>query len=241
VAEAIPVCWALFKQSAGLQQALDEWILQRKHTLEFAMIVNKYTKLSAREQNKVRRQYQRAKAGIISPYDILLKNYARSANWDWRLLAALVFQESKFDPKARSRAGAVGLMQVLPATATWLGQKQIRLETPQANVKSGMLYLQWLKEKWQQHIYDKDEVIKFTLASYNAGFGHVWDARQLAKKYQLNPQRWEGNVERMLLQKSQPEYYQDPAVQYGYCRGKEPVDYVRNILAYYQHYQHVPL
>ncbi len=130
-------------------------------------------------------------------------------------------------------------MQVLPSTAKWLGNKPNLLKSPQSNIEAGMQYLHWLKDKWQEIILDEEELIKFTLASYNVGFGHVKDAYHLAKKYNLNPQKWEGNVEQMLLAKSEAKFYQDSAVEYGYCRGKEPVQYVQNILFYYQHYQNI--
>jgi membrane-bound lytic murein transglycosylase F len=241
LAEGIPVSWAVNKQSVGLLHTLNEWISRRNHSLEFNMIVQKYTRLSRAEKNKMRNLYQEAKTSSISPYDGLLKEYARGVRWDWRLVAALVYQESKFNPLAISGAGAVGLMQVLPSTAKWLGNKQHSLRSPEANIRIGTQYLQWLRGQWQEFISDEEELIKFTLASYNVGLGHVKDACQLAKKYGFNPHKWEGNVERMLLAKSNAKFYGDPAVQYGYCRGKEPVLYVKNILFYYHHYRNVGL
>jgi membrane-bound lytic murein transglycosylase F len=235
--DSFPVTWAVNVQAVGVLEAVNKWIVKRKGSLAYNMIVNKYTQLSKREKKAIQTQFVQAKTRTISHYDELLKSYANG--WDWRLLAALVYQESKFDPKARSQAGAIGLMQVLPATAKWLGNKPAGLQSPQDNIHAGMQYLQWLKAKWEQIIADEDEVIKFTLASYNVGFGHVQDARLLAKKYHLNPLKWEGNVEKMLLAKSKAKFYQDPAVKYGYCRGKEPVNYVQNILYYYQHYQNI--
>lgn len=239
LAERMPVSWAVNPMSAGLRPALDAWIRRRKHSLEFNMIVQKYTRLSRTEQHNMRNLYQEAKASTISPYDGLLKEYAREVRWDWRLVAALVYQESKFNPSATSRAGAVGLMQVLPSTAKWLGNQQPALFSPKTNIRTGVQYLHWLQGQWQELLGDEEQRIKFTLASYNVGLGHVKDACQLAKKYGLNPRKWEGNVERMLLVKSNAKYYDDPVVQYGYCRGKEPVLYVKNILFYYHHYRNV--
>jgi membrane-bound lytic murein transglycosylase F len=97
-------------------------------------------------------------------------------------------------------------MQVLPSTAKWLGNTQ-NLISPETKIRMGMQYLGWLKAKWERILVDEQEVIKFTLASYNAGFGHVRDAYRLAKKYNLNPQKWDGNVERMLLAKSEAKVY----------------------------------
>ncbi len=239
LAENMPISWAVNPASAGLRHALDEWIRRRNHSLEFNMIVQKYTRLSRTEQHKMRNLYQEARASKISPYDDLLKEYARAVRWDWRLVAALVYQESKFNPSATSGAGAVGLMQVLPSTARWMGNRQPSLLSPETNIRTGVQYLHWLQGQWQELLGDEEQLIKFTLSSYDVGLGHVKDACQLAKKYGLNPRKWEGNVERMLLVKSNAKYYGDPVVQYGYCRGKEPVLYVKNILFYYHHYQNV--
>lgn len=88
-------------------------------------------------------------------------------------------------------------------------------------------------------IEDKNERIKFILASYNAGYGHVRDAMRLAEKNNKNPLIWNGNVDFYLLNKSKPEYYQDPVVQFGYCRGYEPYNYVHDILNRYEQYKFI--
>jgi membrane-bound lytic murein transglycosylase F len=239
IADAYPMHWAINKNSVALQETFNAWITKRGRSLKYNLILHKYTNLSKSEKKALENQYVYAKNGSISTYDNLIKSYASAANLDWRLLAALIYQESKFDPHATSHAGAVGLMQVLPATAKWLGNNPHTLKSPKPNIHTGLQYLQWLKGKWQVYIQDEDELIKFTLASYNAGFGHVKDAYELARKYELDPQKWDGNVERMLRNKSESRYYNDSAVQYGYCRGKEPVEYVQKILFYYRHYQNV--
>jgi membrane-bound lytic murein transglycosylase F len=237
IADSYQVSWVVNKQSLGLSDMFDAWVAKKGRSLEFNVILNKYTKLSKAEKKALQNQYKYAKTGSISTYDDLLRKHASAANLDWRLLAALVYQESKFNPQATSSAGAIGLMQVLPATAKWLGNNPRLLKSPEANIEAGLQYLLWLKSKWRVYISDEKELIKFTLASYNAGFGHVQDAYELAKKYKLNPLKWEGNVERMLGRKSDSSYYNDPTVRYGYCRGKEPVEYVQKIMHYYHHYQ----
>ena len=79
--------------------------------------------------------------------------------------------------------------------------------------------------------------IKFILAAYNAGSGHVTDAMALARKFELNPRVWEDNVAQAMLWEMDPEYYNDSVCNYGYCRGTEPVDYVVKVLNRYEYYK----
>ena len=154
--------------------------------------------------------------------------------WDWRLLAALIYQESQFNPKEESWVGAQGLMQLVPGTAAEFGAKNIL--DPEQNIKAGTRYLQWLQDYWKKHIDDASVLEKFVLASYNSGQGHVLDAVRLAEKYGKNPEKWEDSVEFYLLQKSKPKYYKDPVVSSGYCRGSEPVNYIKSIYTQFDIY-----
>jgi membrane-bound lytic murein transglycosylase F len=238
LSEKLPVAWAVNKDAQDLTQALNGWLAKRRGTLEYNLIVKKYTQFSESRKKLLEENFPLAKAGNISPYDAIIKKNASDVNWDWKLVAAQVFQESRFNPAAKSWVGAVGLMQLMPATAKQMGLGVYQLTSPEQNIRAGIKYLQWLENSWQPHIKDREELIKFVLASYNVGMGHVWDARRLAEKYNLNPQKWEGNVEKMLLNITKPQYYKDKVVKYGYCRGEEPVTYVKNILTQYTSYKH---
>ena len=145
-----------------------------------------------------------------------------------------MFQESRFEPNARSWAGAMGLLQLMPATA-----REVDVSDPydpDQNVAGAVRYLEWLRETyWQERIPDEKERLKFILASYNAGSGHVMDAQRLTEKYGGDPTVW-ADVAYWLLQKSNEEYYNDPVVKYGYARGLEPVTYVSRILERFDHY-----
>lgn len=178
--------------------------------------------------------------GTISVYDGLIQHYASKIGWDWRLVAALIWQESKFKPQARSWAGATGLMQLMPATARRFGlQTMQEIYQPELNIKTGTAYIAWLDEFWKE-ISDPVERLKFIMASYNAGEGHVKDAQRLAEKYGYEKMKWDGHVEYFLLNKSKPVFYRDPVCKYGYCRGSEPFRYVRSIIKRYAHYrQHI--
>jgi membrane-bound lytic murein transglycosylase F len=235
----MPVSWAVNKESEGLLQTLNQWIQKRRHSMEYNLILQKYNDVSESRKATLRQNLPLAKAGNVSEYDGIIKKYAQQIQWDWKLIAALVFQESRFNPTAKSWVGATGLMQLMPVTAKELGVQLHQLTSPEHNLQAGIKYLQWLEKSLQPHIQDKNELVKFVLAAYNVGLGHVLDARRLAEKYHLNAQKWEGNVEKMLLKISKPEYFKDKVVKYGYCRGKEPVSYVKNILGYYSSYQNV--
>ena len=165
--------------------------------------------------------------GIISHYDGHFQRHAATIRWDWRLLAAQCYQESTFDPQARSWAGACGLMQIMPTTADHLGLPRASIFDPEQNIAAAVKYLGELERNFSD-IREHAERTKFVLAAYNGGHFHIRDAMALARKDGRNPQRWH-DVEPYVLGLSRPEYYNDPVVRYGYMRGSETVDYVRKI------------
>ena len=144
-----------------------------------------------------------------------------------------------FDPFARSWVGAFGLMQLMPETAYRYDVDTLSL--PIENVDAGVRYLKYLEKKLDKTLEDKTDRLQFLLASYNVGLGHILDARRLAEKNGKDPDRWKGSVDYYLLNKSKPEFYNDPVVKYGYCRGEEPYQYVIKILDRYKHYQNIVL
>lgn len=232
-----PIAWAINKGSTELQEKLNIWIEKRAGSLEFNMINNKYFELNKRKEKLISSEYDYIKDGKISDYDDLIKKYATTLNWDWRLLTAQIYKESKFDPKTTSWRGAVGLMQLMPRTVKVYGLHAKQLTDPEKNIEGGTKHLKMLEKHWSDVISDSLEIVKFTLGSYNVGQGHVEDAMRLAEKYDLNKSVWDGNVAQMLLNKSIPKYYKDPVVKYGYCRGKEPVNYVVSIFNNYELYR----
>lgn len=176
-------------------------------------------------------------AGIISNYDHLFKRYAPIARWDWRLLAAQCYQESCFDPKAYSWAGAKGLMQIMPETARHLGLAESEVCEPEQNIYAAVRYINELNSHFTD-IRNPEERKFFVLASYNGGFFHIRDAMALAKKNGKNPHKWI-HVAEYVLKLSTPEYYNDPVVKYGYMRGSETANYVSAIYSRWQKYRGV--
>jgi len=127
----------------------------------------------------------------------------------------------------------------MPATAAAYGADS--LSTVAQNVKASTKYLAWLENYWEDRIDDEEERIKFILASYNAGLGHVIDARALANKYGKDTYKWDDNVAFFMLNKSKEKYYSDEVVKYGYCRGQETFDYVKEIISRYNHYKNIAI
>ena len=227
------IAWCVRKNSPKLRDAINDWLAQIKREPTFNIIYNKYYRNRAFFRKRL--EILTLNNGItqISEYDSLIRKYAKTINWDWRLLAAQIYKESKFNPKAKSWMGATGLMQITPVLAEQYGVTN--LYDPEENIQAGVRHLKWLSDYWAE-IPDSLTRLKFILASYNVGLGHVLDARRLAEKYDEDPNDWEV-VKKYLLNKSKPEYYNDEVVIHGYCRGEEPVRYVRDILYIYNHYK----
>lgn len=229
------IAWAVRKQDHQLLDTLNIWINNMLKNPVYYVIYNRYYENRNSFRRRSRSEFLSVTGGKISQYDSLLKVYAKKLNWDWRLLAAQIYEESQFNPEAKSWAGAVGLMQLMPNTAKQFGVEN--RTDPVQSLKAGIKYLEWLNKYWSKKIEAQEERIKFVLASYNIGLGHIVDAQKLTEKYGGDPKKWEDNVEFYLLQKSNKKYYNDEVVTYGYSRGIETVEYVKDILDLYVRYK----
>lgn len=228
--------WAVRLRSKTWLDTLNNWLNEIQKQADYYVIYNKYYKNRQAFRSRYASEFNPVTGGSISPYDDLFKAGAERLSWDWRLLAALAYRESRFDPNARSWAGASGLMQLMPRTAKAYGADDPY--DPEQNIEAGVNFLLWLEDYWAKHIPDENERIQFVLASYNVGQGHVQDARKLAVAFDADQNVWENQVERFMLKKSNPEYYNIDFVNHGYASGIEPVTYVRTINELYRHYSH---
>src|ERR1051325_265553 len=228
------VAWAVRKNSPELLSQLNSWIEEKQNGALFDKLYKKYFVDRRSYLERVTSEYLTSSTGKLCEFDDLFKRNAAELNWDWRLMAAQAFQESRFKRDARSWAGAQGLMQMMPATGREYGVKNPL--DPEDNVQGAVRFLKWLNEYWLDRIPNDNERLKFILASYNAGAGHVEDAQRLTVKYGGNPQSWE-DVSYWLLQTSTQQYSSDPVVRFGFCRGIEPVNYVDFILKRFEHYK----
>lgn len=229
------LAWAVRKTSPDLLKAINNWIKEERKSSDYYVIYNKYFKNTRGFTKRVKSDFYSRESNKISQYDDLIKQGAAELGWDWRFLTSLIYQESKFDSNEKSWVGAVGLMQLMPRTAKSYGYT--KLTNPNSNIKAGVAHINYLNEFWAEHIEDSTERVKFVIASYNAGQYHVQDARRLAAKYGLNPNIWYNEVEAAMLLKSEKKYFNDPVVHYGYCRGEEPVNYVKEIFERYEYYK----
>ena len=228
------IAWVTRKKAKNLTKIVNEWILKNRKKKRYNVIYYKYFKNKYSYKKRERSDYYSLRNNQISKYDNLIKKYAQKINWDWRLLAALIFQESHFDPKANSWAGAKGLMQVMPRTAEELNIKD--LSDPKESIRGGTTYLKQMYNQFES-IPDSITRIKFAMAAYNCGLGHVIDAQRLAEENKLNPYEWDNNVDKMLLALRFPANFNKPFIKFGYVRGTEPVNYVNEIFQRYEQYQ----
>lgn len=233
-----PRAWAVRSQCVELQAALNGWLAKNEdRLLSYASLPVRSTSGFTYHQPRrsARPEMLNPGKGIISTYDHLFKKYAQRCGWDWKLLAAQAFTESGFDANAVSWMGAMGLMQLMPSTARQYGVSERDVFNPESNVNGAVKLISSLQNHYSG-IANRDERLNFVLAAYNAGSGHVDDARRLAAKYKKNPNVWRGNVDSLVLKMSQPEYYNDSVVKYGYFRGSETFNYVRSIRSRWERY-----
>ncbi|MCG8697702.1 MAG: transporter substrate-binding domain-containing protein, partial [Bacteroidales bacterium] len=229
------LAWAVRKNDEEFKTQLNNWLSGYTKSKKYAVLYRKYFK-NNRYANILDDGYFTNNTGILSPYDDVLKKYCEEISWDWRLLASMIYQESRFNPQAKSWAGAFGIMQLMPNTARRFGVNQA--SSVKQQIRAGILLIHWLDERLQD-IEDIEERNKFILASYNVGLGHVLDARNIAREFGYDPNIWENHVDQCILKKADPNIYKLPYVKHGYCRGTETYKYVADIVERYKHYANI--
>ncbi len=233
--------WAVAPESQGIAKALNKWFADEKD--DISEVYSKYYRLSKMEFFEALPDgFEDIKTmtfanGQISPYDHIFKAAAQKSGLDWRLIAAIAYVESHFDADVKSWAGALGIMQVMPRTATSHGYTPAEMLNPAKCVDVAVKTLTDLNKMFEKKVSDPTERENFILASYNSGPGHIMDAIALAGKYGLNAQIWDDNVEAAAIMKSKPAYYRDPVVKNGYFRGKETVNFVKKVQSAYNYFK----
>ncbi len=230
------VGFAVRRSSPQLLDTLNLWIRTHRDTRAHQALFAKYFDNHRAYRARARSPYLSLNEGRISTYDEWVKRYAQQQDLDWRLISAVIMEESGFNPSDTSWAGARGLMQLMPTTAAELGIEDPL--DPESSIRGGTRYLRTLIDQWSE-IPDSLDRIQFALASYNVGLAHVLDARRLAEKHGADTQTWVGHVETYLLQLSDPAFYNDEVVRYGYIRGSLAVNYVRSVMSHYTHYRNL--
>ena len=228
--------WVVRSTSPLLAEAINEWASNKEGLNAYYAVYKRYYERAKDFISILGTIVPRVSNGKISPYDSLFKKYAQLLDWDWQLLASIAYQESKLDTSVVAWSGAEGLMGVMPATAERFGFLSGDMQDPEKSIRAGVECLIQFRKGFSD-VPDPLEQMKFTLASYNAGIGHINDARQLAQKYGKDPNVWKDNVAEFIRLKSEPQYYTDPVCKNGYLRGKETYNYVAEVLERYNYYK----
>ncbi len=223
------IAFAVRGDNPDLLDTIDGFVRRTYRGVEYNMARNRYFRHHRRISGTG--GVRAGDDGRLSPYDELIESYSRKYGLDWRLMAALAYQESRFDPNAESWVGAQGLFQVMPATGRMLGFTNLR--DPAKGTHAGIMYMHRRLAGMDSRI-SFEERVRFAMAGYNCGIGHVYDARRLAAAKGWDPDRWFDNVERAMLLLMEPRYHRQ--ARHGYVRGTEPVNYVASIQNRYGSY-----
>lgn len=225
-----PLGWAIGNHNgdSSLLYALNSWIdnfEQRNLNRILAKYINNGNVFSS----------HKPAGGTISEFDDIIKKTAKNIGWDWRLLASLIYQESRFRVDLESEKGAFGLMQLMPVVMEKYGIGYDA--TPEEQLEAGGQLISFLDDCLENKVTDSVERVKFVLAAYNSGLGHVYDAQRLASKYGKYPDVWGNNVDYFILNKSKKQYYNDTCCHVGYLRGTETYRFVEEVLDRFYQYQ----
>ena len=223
-----PLAWAFAKgDDNSLYDAASKYIEKMRKSGELDIILERYYGHIERLNYVGTRIYIRHIHKRLPKFRPLFESAGKENKLDWRLLAAIGYQESHWDPGARSPTGVRGIMMLTLPTAKYLGIKD-RLD-PAQSIQGGASYVKNLIGRIPARITDPDRTW-FALAAYNVGLGHLEDARVITQKRGGNPDAWKDVKENLPLL-SRKKWYK--TTKYGYARGREPVRYVENIRSYY--------
>lgn len=227
IEEQQEIGWVVKKGNSELLKKINQYFNQIKENGTFDKLYNKYYGTAEIFDYVDLLKYHDRIDKRLPKYEAKIKAEAEKYGFDWRLIAAMIYQESHFNPHARSYTGVRGLMQLTLVTAREMGVKS-RLN-PEQSIQGGVKYLNKIYQRFDD--VNSADRIKFTLASYNIGYGHIRDAQMLAEQQEMNKNQWNTMVKILPLLRYRKYYKQ---TRYGYARGTEPVRYVERILSYYE-------
>ncbi len=223
--------WGVSIDKSWIGDSIDAWLKLDEPRQKYSWLLKRYFELAKNENISSSLNF---KNGKISIYDNLFKKYAKTIDWDWRLIASQGYVESRFDTTVVSWVGARGIMQVMPSTARALGLNPEEIVKPEPNIRIAVEIIRILEKSFQNRISNDAERKKFVVAAYNSGAAHIYDAIAIAKKIGKNPAIWENNVEDALLLKANPDFYNDTSIcKYGYFRGRQTCTYVKQVFEIY--------
>lgn len=228
------IAFGVRKTSPRLLDTLNAWLTDSQNRSTIGEVQRKYFERK-NLSNKANQDYSSLNGNTLSPYDDVIKRESAKIGWDWRLIAAIIYQESKFETWKESWAGAFGIFQFMPSTAEGYGISPS--SSAEEQIIAGIKKLDKNHQQWNEEIKDSAECIKFTLATFNSGRAHIDDARALCNVHGLCDSVWDDNVSRMVLNLSKPTYYRDKVVKNGYCRGIETYEYVIEVIQRFEEYK----
>jgi len=222
--------WVLNDSNKTLNKQINSWLHIFTHSKKYKFLERKYFSPYTANRNMPLLESRYHK---ISPFDNIVKKYAKKANIDWRLIISIMYQESKFVTGLYGMGESFGLMQLMPST----GEKyNISSESSdEEQIKAAILHLIGIQNLFPE-VEEPEDKLKFMCAAYNSGAGHIKDAQRLCEKYGEDPTRW-ASVSKYLILKAKKQYYNDPVVQNGYYPGSHTVKYVEQIWERFSSYK----
>ena len=233
-AEPVALSAVVSPQDTSLRSDFEAWLSHFRNSGEYAMLNYLYFEKGIVRQ-MLGRGLSAARGGGISVYDELFKEVCEREGYDWRLMSAIAYSESRFNPMLVSSKGACGLMQVMPRVARQLGFKGSVMD-PASNILLAAKVLGKIEKSldFGPSASEMDR-LRIVLACYNGGIGHVIDARNLARKYGGDPDSWT-DVSHYLTLKSDPAYAEDEIVRHGRVVGRQTLAFVDGVIDRYKTY-----
>lgn len=220
--------WVVRAGDEDLLSDIDGWLEDCRTAQRFAPVRDRYLKHQS--------PYTGGRRGWISPYDSLIMVHADSIGWDWRMMAALIYKESRFHIEAVSARGATGLMQLMPATARRIGFEE--LVDPEASIEAGAKLLGRLSDRYRDMAANRDELEKFVLAAYNAGTGRMRDCIHFARQKGIEPRYWD-DILAVLPEMRDSSILENEDVRLGIFKGEETTSYVNTVLNIYDRFRNI--
>jgi len=235
--DSLPLHWVVNKGNHTLQTALNHWLDSLKDTRLYPVLLNKYYSPKSQNRQKLAKQSYKISNGAISIYDSLIKKQSQRYGLDWRLVAAIIHQESRFRPDIIGKGGSFGLMQLMPQTVS-----SLNISDPysiEGQIVSGCKLLNRLIKRYaEKGVSDTTDLYKFALAAYNAGHGRIDNVILLAEATGHNPHCW-NSIEKMLPKMSDKTYIKNAGLNITSYNGKYTKDYVSRVWIVYCHYQNM--
>jgi len=223
------IVWAVRPDHKKIVKSLNKWIPDNTDSTLHNQYFNTFNNPLNVARYGIKREF-------LSPYDSLFKVYAPQIGWDWRLLAAIAWQESRFHIEAHSHRGASGLMQMMPGTADFISADN--LLDPENSIRASAEYLSWIKRLFSRKALDRNELVRFTLAAYNAGHGRFKDCINYAQYREVFDGTWE-SVMTVIPEMASDSILLVDTVKLGRFKGRETIIYVEKVMDIYEAFKQI--